>query len=87
MFFNNKFKNGNSSGSSDILSSLKETHSKNIDSIDFLNNKIRICKDILKFSDKDIVVSDELEKYEYILFVFKYVDNLISEQILNYEKE
>lgn len=70
----------------ELLKSLEVTHDKSIAVIDFLRNKIKVSKDVLKYKD-DIVVSEELQNYEYCLFVLRFNDSLIEEQILFCKKE
>lgn len=70
----------------ELLKSLEETHDKSVNAMDFLRNKIKVAKDVLKYKE-DCVVSEELQNYEYCLFVLRFNDSLIEEQILNYKKE
>ncbi len=64
----------------DLVSNLKLFHSYGLDCIDFMKNKIRVCKDILKLNSKDCVVQEELKQYEMALFVLKFCDSLVFEQ-------
>ncbi len=47
----------------------------------FIKNKIRVCKDALKFNEEDIVVQEELKQYEFALFTLKFCDTLVVKQI------
>lgn len=64
-----------------LLTQLKITHSSGLECIDFIKNKIRVCKDALKFNEEDIVGQEELKQYEFALFTLKFCDTLVVEQI------
>lgn len=64
----------------ELVNNLKLFHTYGLDCIDFLKNKIRSCKDILKFNEDDSVIQEELKQYEMALFVLKFCDSLVFEQ-------
>ena len=64
----------------ELVSNLKLFHTYGLDCIDFLKNKIRYCKDILKLNENDCVIQEELKQYEVALFVLKFCDELVFEQ-------
>ncbi len=64
----------------DLVDNLKLFHGYGLDCIDFMKNKIRYCKDILKLNSEDCVIQEELKQYEMALFVLKFCDSLVFEQ-------
>ncbi len=54
--------------------SLKETLQKNTRAIDYIQECINKCQDILKYNENDFQVKDELENLEYIQFTLYYLD-------------
>lgn len=64
----------------ELVNNLKLFHAYGLDCIDFLKNKIRYCKDILKLNEADCIIQEELKQYEMALFVLKFCDSLVFEQ-------
>lgn len=71
----------------DLLNSLLVTDEHNADAIVFLKEKIRVCRDVLKYNAEDSVVQEELKNYEFILFNIKFNSSLIVELIQNLRLE
>lgn len=84
---NNRFSLLEMCKGNDLLETLETTYEYNSTALDYVKNKIKTCKNILKYNESDLVVQEELSNLKYIEFTLKFNGELIYSNILEERKK
>lgn len=65
----------------ELIDSLNKSLKLNKNALDYVENCINKCEDLLNYNEKDLIAKDDLENLKYIKFTLNYLEKQYNESL------
>ena len=65
----------------ELVDSLKKSIKMNSNALDYVENCINKCQDLLNYNENDLIAKNDLENLQYIKFTLNYLEKQYNESL------